>query len=380
MAPKSAFLDMTTQFKITASSNPAEQVPGIFALSKITADDGAAVGVVDIVDTIGQNADENIRFADKIAELISAGCKKLRVRVNSPGGCVFTALSIYDTIQAAREKGVFVQSEVMGLAASAASFVILAADRVIMSPNSQIMIHEPSTVLYGKLSELKEGVELTERVWAKMVDIYTERTGSNPADFVAAHTSDVYYTAEQALAAKLVDEIGSDLGSLSNVAKAEEQPKGEPAGFAATARKIAARLGLLPSPAEKSAEEKLTAALDETKKISAELEGMRAQLATAIEERAAAQQERDAALADRSADIERGVAARLAEIGQPVAELPPSSEPPPQPEQTPAPVLEADAKVLQWLAGGAIGTAVSYACQSTEHRAQVQRLRSTLKK
>lgn len=369
---------MTINAHAHATGVPADQKPGIFALSTHTAEDGSTVGLVDIVDVIGRAADDNIRFADKISDLIASGCKKIRVRVNSPGGCVFTALSIYDTLQAAREKGVYVQSEVMGLAASAASFVILAADKVCISANSQIMVHEPSTMLWGTLSELREGVELTERVWQRMVGIYTARTGTTAEEFEAAHNHDVYYTAEQAVAAGLADEIAAPLAAdPAPVEPTETEEKPTATGsFMAGLRRMAAKLGLSPAPVEPTAEERLTAALEEKQKISAELEGMRAQLATAIEERAAAQQERDAAQADRTADIERGVAARLAAMA-PSDVLPPSVTPQETKAEV-APVLQSDETVMQWLAGGQYGPAVSYACQSAEHRAQVNRLRASL--
>lgn len=367
-------MNMKEKANIVAGE-PEDMKPGVFALSTMTAEDGSTVGLVDIVDVVGRCADENIKFADKVGELITAGCKKIRVRVNSPGGCVFTALSIYDTLMAARAKGVFVQSEVMGLAASAASFIILAADKVVISQNSQIMVHEPSTMLWGKLSELREGIELTEKVWRRMVDIYTGRTGQSAEEFEQAHTSDVFYTAEQAVAIGLADEVGTAIGDLPTESESKEEPQAASrSAFMAGMRRMAAKLGLMPEEKEPSAEEKLTDALDRNKQISAELEGMRAQLAAAIEERAQAQQERDAAQADRAADIERQVAARLAEIGQPGETLPKAQEKPVEVAKTAA-ELKADAEVLRWLAGGDVGSAVSYACQSAEHRAQVERLR-----
>ena len=368
---------------ITAAASGMPDKPGVFALATAT-EGGEKVGLVDLVGAIGVNADQNIRFADQVAELVEAGCKKMRLRINSPGGCVFTALSIFDTLKAAREKGVFVQAEIMGLAASAASFVMLAADKVIISQNSQVMVHEPSTMLWGKLGELREGIQLVEKVWDRMVGIYTARTGKTAEEFMAAHTKDIYYSAEEAVAAGLVDEIGT--GMTAPEAPKEEPAKEEEAPAPAVqnkwlegVRSVAARLGLLTPAPEPTAEEKLSAqleaALADNKKILSELEGMRAQVAQAMEERAAAQQERDAAQADRARDIEEAVAARVAGMGLRAEELPAAENPQPVEEAPAVRVLEADAVVRGWLAGGDYGRAVSYACQSSEHMAQVHRLR-----
>lgn len=373
-------MNMKRKMKITCSGGAPDEKPGVFALATVTAEDSATVGLVDITGPIGTEADEQIRFSDRVQELVASGCKKIRVRINSPGGCVFTALNIFDTLQAAREKGVFVQSEVMGLAASAASFLMLAADKVIISPNSQIMVHEPSTMLWGKLGELREGVAMVEKLWERLVGIYTARTGQDPKAFIAAHEKDVFYTAEEALSAKLVDEIGTAISTEQQPVQTPkaELPEGKAPTFMAGMRRIAARLGLVPAPAAPTPAEQLTAAMEENKKISAELEGLRAQLATAMEERAVAMQERDAAQADRSEDIERAVAARLAGMCPPAAELPPvaAEKAPKEPE---APALRSDADVLAWLAGGAFGAAVSYACLGAEQMRQVQRLRANLK-
>ena len=364
---------------ITASEPGRDAKPGVFALSTAT-EGGEKVGLIDLVGVIGEAADQNIRFADQVAELIEGGCKKMRLRINSPGGCVFTAFSIYDTLNAARDKGVYVQAEVMGLAASAASFVMLASDKVIISENSKIMVHEPSTWLWGKLGELREGIQLVERVWQRMVAIYSEKTGTSVAEFEEAHKKDVYYTAAEAVTAGLADEIGTGMTAPEKSEPTPEpQAKNSPSltnKWLESVKSVAARLGLVPPNPEPSAEAKLAAALEENKKISAELEGMRAQLAQAMEERAAAQQERDAAQADRSAEIEQTVAARLASMGMTNrAELPPTTDP--KPDKAPAAAaLESDATVLGWLAGSDFGRAVSYACRSAETMAQVHRLRS----
>lgn len=363
---------------ITASEPGRDAKPGVFALSTAT-EGGEKVGLIDLVGVIGEAADQNIRFSDQVAELIEAGCKKMRLRINSPGGCVFTAFSIFDTLNAARDKGVYVQAEVMGLAASAASFIMLASDKVIISENSKIMVHEPSTWLWGKLGELREGIQLVERVWERMVAIYSAKTGTSAEEFEEAHKKDVYYTAAEAVAAGLADEIGTGMTSPEkSEPKPEPQAKNSPSltnKWLESVKSVAARLGLVPQDPEPSAEAKLAAALEENKKISAELEGMRAQLAQAMEERAAAQQERDAAQADRSAEIEQTVAARLASMGMSRAELPPATDP--KPDQAPAAAaLESDATVLGWLAGSDFGRVVSYACRSAETMAQVHRLRS----
>ena len=372
--------------------------PGTITAELVTAEGGPTRGVIDIVGAIGSEV-AAVPVASTISNLLAGGATELEVRITSYGGCLYTALAIHDALVSARAAGCKVTGRVYGVAASAATIVLMACERIEMTAKSELMIHEPSTCIYGKVSELQQDVNSLQACWERMCAIYAERTGKPAADIAATHRSDVWYTAEQAIAYGWVDAVfapvegvsapgeGAPAAEVQNRAEGTkecEETATEPAetrrSLWAAAVDVAARLGLCPprkretaGPVPECDPEKLLAdATAQATRLAAELEGVRAMLAAAQEERNAMAAERDAARADRQADIEREVAARVASMGLPAdAELPRSSSPE-LPGATTA--LVDDATVAGWIASHDHSRIISYACRSAEANKQVSRL------
>lgn len=370
--------------------------PGLISAEMITAEDGSKLGVVDIAGNIGEEA-KAMPVIDKIKALVDNGATALQVRVTSYGGCLYSALAMYDALRAARERGVRVTGIVCGVAASAATIVLMACEHIEITAHSEMMIHEPSTCIWGKVTEMQRELDSLRECWGRMCAIYAERTGKTPEEIAAAHAHDVWYTAEQAVAGKWADAIVSPLAdpavqlaeAAGTEAKAEAKeaaedeaaPSAKPAekkNLFQAARELAARFGLCPprKQAEKPAEgepDPLAMAAERERRMQADLDGMRAMLAKAHEERAEAMKARDAALGERRAEVEREVAARIASMGLPErVELPA----PVQPNQAAVPTAVADDAVRAWLQGGEHDKLIAYACRSTENNAQVSRILS----
>lgn len=83
----------------------------------------------------------------------------LNIYVNSPGGSVFVASAMVSMLERAKERGVTVNAYVDGLAASAASFLIMAADNIIMYKNSMLMIHKPMSYAWGNANDLQSTID-----------------------------------------------------------------------------------------------------------------------------------------------------------------------------------------------------------------------------
>jgi ATP-dependent Clp protease, protease subunit len=79
-------------------------------------------------------------------QLAEAKGQDVQVDINSSGGDVFAGSEIYSAL---KEYSGFVTIRIVGLAASAASIVAMAGDQVLMSPTSQLMIHNTSVMNYG---------------------------------------------------------------------------------------------------------------------------------------------------------------------------------------------------------------------------------------
>lgn len=154
-----------------------------------------------IYDEIGYFGDSAKALTDALQEVDS---DKLDVHLNSPGGDIFDGLAIYQALKSHKaEVTVFVD----GLAASIASVIAQAGDRVVMAPKASMMIHDGWTMSVGNAADMRKIADLLDKQSEIIASVYADRTGQ-PADFWRAQMLiDTWYNAEEALAAGLVDEI-----------------------------------------------------------------------------------------------------------------------------------------------------------------------------
>lgn len=154
-----------------------------------------------IYDEIGYFGQTAKGLADDLRELKS---DTLDVHLNSPGGDIFDGLAIY---QALKDHPAQVTVRVDGLAASIASVIMMAADRIVMAPKASVMIHDGWSVACGNAADLRKLADLLDKQSEIIASVYADRSGQ-PADFWRDRMRDeTWYNAEEALAAGLVDEI-----------------------------------------------------------------------------------------------------------------------------------------------------------------------------
>jgi ATP-dependent Clp protease protease subunit len=113
------------------------------------------------------------------AKRISAALRSLDgadvvVNINSPGGDVFEGLAIYNLL---REYKGHVTVRVLGVAASAASFIAMAADEIQIARAGFFMIHNAWTGLWGNRNDLRETANFLEQIDDTIADIYHVRSG-----------------------------------------------------------------------------------------------------------------------------------------------------------------------------------------------------------
>lgn len=128
------------------------------------------------------------------------------VSINSPGGDVFAGFEIYNML-ADRKGGTTVR--VMGLAASAASYIAMAADpgKLQMCRASMMMIHNPWSWAYGNAEEMRKQAEVLDAIGNVMVDIYMQRATCAEEELRAMLDAERYLSPTEALNAGLCDEI-----------------------------------------------------------------------------------------------------------------------------------------------------------------------------
>jgi ATP-dependent protease ClpP protease subunit len=147
--------------------------------------------------------------SDLVSQLNAIDSDKLDVHLNSPGGEVFDGITIYNAI---RHHKAEVTVWVDGLAASAASFIAQAGDKVVMARNAQMMIHDGIALAYGNEKDMLDTAATLSKISNNIADIYAvhakKRGLSTTLDqFRDLMREEVWYTASEAVAAGLGDEV-----------------------------------------------------------------------------------------------------------------------------------------------------------------------------
>ncbi len=140
--------------------------------------------------------------------LAKAGGQDVTLRINSPGGSVFDAQAMYNAIQ--RYNGT-VTAHVDALAASAASFVMLAASKVHIAENAMVMIHKASALTWGNADEMRKTADLLAKVDGILIDQYAAKTKQDSAQIEQWMADETWMTAQEALDRGFVDTIDQPL-------------------------------------------------------------------------------------------------------------------------------------------------------------------------
>lgn len=130
----------------------------------------------------------------------------LDVHVNSPGGLVYDAVSMYEALVAHPAK---VAMHIDGLAASAASFLAQAGDSISIAQAGRMMVHDAQIVAIGSPAEIRDAADLGDAVSNDIAGIYAARAGGEPAEWRAAMSKTTWYSATEAVDAGLADRVTS---------------------------------------------------------------------------------------------------------------------------------------------------------------------------
>lgn len=136
----------------------------------------------------------------------------IHLRINSPGGDVWDGRAIATALRGHSAK---VIAHVDALAASAATFAMMAADEVVISPGAMVMIHQASTMAYGNADEIRQTVALLEKVDGEIVSEYVRETGNTEDKVRAWMKATTWFNADEAIAAGFADRLEADGGGTA---------------------------------------------------------------------------------------------------------------------------------------------------------------------
>lgn len=199
---------------------------------------GAEVVIYDEIGAYGVSAKG---FLAELGALPDA--TPLALRLNSPGGSVFDAVAIYNAIK--RHSGT-VTVWVDGIAASAASYIAMAGDEVVMPENAFLMIHDPAGMVMGSAIDMRAMAEALDKIKGSLLQGYAAKSGRPPEEIAPLMAAETWLDAKDALDLGFADRIAEpvriaarfDVARFRNapselievvVEAAEDQPSGSDA-------------------------------------------------------------------------------------------------------------------------------------------------------
>lgn len=141
---------------------------------------------------------------DLFREELKQHAGDLTVVINSPGGDVFAGLAIYNAL--VNHNG-NVTVRVDGLAASIASVIAMAGDKIIMSPGSMIMIHRPSVYAVGTVDDMEKAKDVLMKIEEGITPIYAKRTGLSDEKIAELLEAETWMLADKAVELGFADEV-----------------------------------------------------------------------------------------------------------------------------------------------------------------------------
>lgn len=128
----------------------------------------------------------------------------IELSVHSPGGSVFEALAIYHVLARVKDR---LTARVEGLAASAASLIVMAAGRIEMPENAYLMIHNPWAAAIGDSEAMRDMADMLDKVKGSLTAIYVRRSGKSDEEVGALLDSETWMTGAEAVAAGFADAV-----------------------------------------------------------------------------------------------------------------------------------------------------------------------------
>lgn len=201
------------------------------------------------------------------------------VRINSGGGYLDDGIAIYNALSVHKGKVTVI---VDAMAASSASIIVMAGEDRIMRKGAMLMIHEPSSSIWGTADDMERFAKVVDKQAENMVGIYADVTGEDADVIRADMKAELWMTADEAVERGFATAVNSEkskvtaahdyriyahaperlvaLSSTKNWLHSEARPKALASATAATRqREKEDRMGTEPTAAEKAAAEHATA-------------------------------------------------------------------------------------------------------------------------
>ena len=171
---------------------------GMRVQARVSAEGPAEILLYDVIGEWG------VRARDFAAALAGLRGQDVRVRINSPGGDAFDGMAMYELL---RQHDGATEARVDALSASAASYLMLGADRVTIAENAMVMIHKAWGLSVGNADDMRALAAVLDRMDAQQANIFATETGKPEVEIMAALAAETWFNAHEAIDFGLADGI-----------------------------------------------------------------------------------------------------------------------------------------------------------------------------
>ncbi|HGX1913095.1 TPA: ClpP-like prohead protease/major capsid protein fusion protein [Escherichia coli] len=159
------------------------------------------------------------QFAEDLKAL--GDVSHINLRIHSPGGDVFEGIAIYNLL---RNHPADITVYIDGVAASMASVVAMAGDRVVMPENAMMMIHKPWGISGGNAGDMRDYADLLDKVETVLIPAYARKTGKSAQEITAMLEDETWMDGKECLKHGFADEL---LPSVRAMARIESKRTGD---------------------------------------------------------------------------------------------------------------------------------------------------------
>jgi ATP-dependent Clp protease, protease subunit len=167
---------------------------------------GSKSAKINIHEQIGKSfwSEGGVGARQFVKDLDALNVDEIQLHINSPGGNVFEGNTIYNAL---RQHPAKIVVTVDGIAASIASVIAMAGDRVIMPDNAMMMIHDPFDLVVGNSSAMRKRADALDKIKTSIVSAYMTRATEDQSSIEQMMTDETWLTADEAVQIGFADEV-----------------------------------------------------------------------------------------------------------------------------------------------------------------------------
>ena len=165
-------------------------------------DDERTLNITDEIGDRGDGRGVTVNFVRGALRRMGSG--DITVNINSPGGDFFTGLAVYNLF---REHDGAINTNVIGVAASAASLIAMASDKLRVAKAGFLMIHNSHAIALGNRHDMRATASLLEQFDGAMASVYAERSGMTEKEIGKYMDAETFFKGEDAVERGLADAL-----------------------------------------------------------------------------------------------------------------------------------------------------------------------------